>query len=327
MSGRIGTATRISTVLPGAIRVSRSINISKGARIRLKWIEHYKTKGQNARATCRHFGISPSLFYKWYKRYHQMGLLGLEEKTRRPHHFRKSSIPLEHVDLLRTIRKKYPYFSKYKLNVILKRDYGIELSPSTIGRIITKYSLFFATKVKCKKERYRTVRKRLPKGFKAAFPGDLVQGDTKHVSFFGPKRYFYAITDCVTKFTAIRVSSSPSSKQAAIAFSEAREKFPYPIKNTNNDNGSENLKNLTQYLNENYINQYFSRPRTPKDNPYVERMIGTIEREFIQQGKLAFDLAEQQQLIDEWLVEYHTFRPHQALNYLTPYENYERIKV
>ena len=54
----------------------------------------------------------------------------------------------------------------------------------------------------------------------------------------------------------------------------------------------------------------------PKDNTFVERLIGTIEREFIQQGGLTDDIGEQQKAVDEWLHEYHNFRPHQALGYL-----------
>ena len=73
------------------------------------------------------------------------------------------------------------------------------------------------------------------------------------------------------------------------------------------------------------IKQYFSRPQTPQDNAYVERLIGTIEREFIEQGNLVFDLEEQQQLIDEWLEEYHSFRPHQSLDYLTPNQFYAKL--
>jgi transposase InsO family protein len=53
-------------------------------------------------------------------------------------------------------------------------------------------------------------------------------------------------------------------------------------------------------------------------------VIGTIEREFIQQRKLACDVETQQRLINEWLNEYHNFRPHQALGYLTPNEYYQK---
>jgi len=326
MKGSVGAQTRIGTILPGAAKIVKiRTPASKQAALRLKWINFYRQK-KNARATCRHFGISPSLFYKWLNRYERFDLKGLEELSRRPQKVRRSNIPLGQIDLVRSLRKRYPYFSKYKLKVILSRDYQITLSASTIGRIIKKYDLFFASPYPSKKQRYRYRRNRIGKDFRIAKPGDLVQSDTKHIPFFGPKRYFYVITDCLTKMTSIHVSSGISSKQSAIAFQKAQKFIPYKIKNSQNDNGSENLLELSRYLKEQNINQYFSRSRTPKDNSFVERMIGTIEREFIQQGKLTFDLAEQQKLINEWLDEYHNFRPHQALGYLTPNEFYAKLK-
>lgn len=36
---------------------------------------------------CRGFGISRKTGYKWLDRYRTLGLLGLEERSRRPHHF------------------------------------------------------------------------------------------------------------------------------------------------------------------------------------------------------------------------------------------------
>jgi len=325
MKGSVGAQTRIGTILPGARRISRIQFQSREATLRLKWIDYYN-KNKNARATCRHFGISPSLFYKWHNRFCRLGLRGLEERSRRPQRFRQSNIPLEYIDRVRILRKRYPYFSKYKLEVILSREYNIKLSASTIGRIISKYKLFFATPYPAKKQRIKQARTRLPKGFKVARPGDLVQSDTKHIPFFGSKRYFYVITDCLTKMASIHVSTNISSKQSRVAFERVGKHIPYQINNSQNDNGSENLLELSKYLEKNNIKQYFTRPRTPKDNSFVERLIGTIEREFIQQGKLTFDLKEQQELIDEWLDEYHNFRPHQSLGYLTPNEYYAKIK-
>jgi putative transposase len=236
-----------------------------------------------------------------------------------------STVPHGHLDLVRRLRKQYPYYSKYKLEVILERDHGVTLSASTVGRIITKYHLFFATPYPKKKDRNKHKRKRLPKGYLLAAPGDLVQSDTKHIRFNGVKRYWYVTIDCVTKMASIHISANPTSHQARLAVQKARSQFPFPIKAWHNDNGSENLKELSQYLEDEQIPQYFSRPRTPEDDAYVERLIGTIERECIEQGILTFDLMEQQQIIDEWLVQYHTFRPHQSLGYLTPQAFYEKL--
>lgn len=325
MKGRVGTSTRIGVVLPGAARTAKIYSPSKEAKQRLKWMDYHR-KVKNIALVCRHFDIQRSLFYKWYNRYERLGLKGLEDKSRRPKTLRQSKIPLDQIDLIRKLRKKYPYYSKYKLSVILKRDFNIEISDSTVGRVIKKYNLFFRSPYRSKKERVKQARVRLPKDFKVAGPGDLIQSDTKHISFFGPKRYFYVVKDCLTKMVSIRVSASISSKQSRITFETSKRHIPYPIKNIHTDNGSENLLELADYCKKNNITHYFSRPRTPKDDAFVENMIGTIEREFIQQGKLAFNVEEQQELIDEYLEEYHKFRPHQALGYLTPYEYYEKIK-
>lgn len=327
MKGIVGARLGIyGSILPGAVRLAKIHPLTQKAKQKLKWIDYY-LKVKNGRLTCRHYGLSPSMFYKYLKRFRIMGIKGLEELSKRPKRFRESKIPLEYTDLVCSLRKQNPCFSKYKLKILLKRDYDIELSCSSIGRIITKYQLFFKPKYKSKKERYIHTREKLPKNFKLLNPGDLVQADTKHISFFGPKRYFYVITDCLTKITSIHVSASISSKQSYIALKVSDRHFPYKIKNWQNDNGSENLKTLREGLKANGVNQYFTRPRTPKDNSFVERMIGTIEREFIQQGNLTFDINDQQKLIDQWLDKYHTYRPHQSLNYLTPYEYYEKIKT
>ena len=66
-------------------------------------------------------------------------------------------------------------------------------------------------------------------------------------------------------------------------------------------------------------------PYTPVSHPFVERLIGTMEREFVQQGNLVSGIEAQQRRIDAWLDEYHNFRPHQSLGYLTPNEYYLKV--
>jgi putative transposase len=87
-----------------------------------------------------------------------------------------------------------------------------------------------------------------------------------------------------------------------------------------------NLKDFTLKAQSLNIDQYFTRYRRPKDKPFVQRVIGTIEREFIQQGKLAHNIDDQRQLVDEWVDHYNTFRPHQTLHYLTPEAYESRLK-
>lgn len=311
--------------MPGAVSLARiPARLSKEARQRIKWFDYYQ-KHKNISQTCRYFGISRKTFHKWKNRHSPYYLPNLENKSRKPNHFRESKIPIEQVFLAKRLRTEYPCYSKYKLAVILKRDYEIILSASSIGRIIKRYNLFFKPKYRPKKQRYASIfRQRLPKDYLIQSPGDLIESDTKHLPFLGQKRYCFAAIDCAGKGITIKISRSPSSLRNAALINQAKQSFPFKIKAWNNDNGSENLKDFHQSLQQSDIPQYFAHPNCPKDKPFVERVIGTIEREFIQQGKLVSDIGTQQKLINEWLDEYHNFRPHQSLGYLTPNEYYQK---
>jgi putative transposase len=218
-------------------------------------------------------------------------------------------------------------FSKYKVAVLLEREDGIKMSASTVGRVFNRYKLFFPSPIASKRQRYRRVivRQKLNPYYRSKRPGELGEADMKHVSFFGQRRYFFAGIDCVSKRLAVYVGTNSSSIQASHILDEMKS-FPFPTEKVRVDNGSENLKDFTAKAQSLNIAQYFTRYRRPKDKPFVERVIGTIEKEFIQQGKLAIDLEDQRKLVAEWVDHYNTFRPHQSLNYLTPEEYESRFK-
>jgi transposase len=320
MQGQIGTPTVLRSCLPKATLLAKIPHLSKEAKKRLKWFDYYRKCG-NARLTCRHFGINPKFFYKWKKRFVQKGIRGLEDLSRKPHCFRQSQIPIEWLNQTIILRKRYPYYSKYKLAVILKRDYDIGLSPSSVGRIIKRHHLFLPTPYPSKKIRYKRARK--PADLSVKNPGDLIQRDTKHLPFMGQTRYCFVAIDCVGKGLAVKVASTISSLQGKRLNQHLEKYYPFPIKNEQSDNGPENLGFTYKDLQKKKIPQYFSYPHCPKENAFVERVIGTIEREFIQQDKLATNVKDQQKLIDEWLNEYHNIRPHQNLGYKTPNEYYQ----
>jgi hypothetical protein len=70
MKGRYnGCTINIYGEIPVYGRLASIPVLSKKARQRLKWFDYYKSHNQNARLTCRYFGISPQIFYRWEKRY------------------------------------------------------------------------------------------------------------------------------------------------------------------------------------------------------------------------------------------------------------------
>jgi transposase InsO family protein len=327
MKGRTGGQGATRTVIPpGLASLPVPPNISKTAKLRLRWMDYYH-RHRDVSLTCRHFGIGRSLFYKWKYRYDRLGPSGLEDASKRPVHVRTPVTPTAHVDLIRVLRKTHPEYSKYKLQVILERDHGVTLSASTIGRVITRYNLFFARPVRPKGHPLRRVwHRRLPKELVGVKPGELVEVDVKHLPLTDAKRYAFVTIDRATRRTSIHISRTISSTQGANAWRKAVAHLGLTNPAVLTDNGSENLGAFAKLLQDENIPHYFARPHTPKDKPYVERVIGTLERECIQWGGVGFTVQEQQEVIDEWLEKYHSYRPHQALGYLTPNEYAARLE-
>lgn len=324
MRTKTGVSTRLGAILPGAARLSTVVGLSQEAKLRLRWLDYYHAHERNARLTCRHFGICHRTFYRYYRRWQAQGLPGLEGRSHRPRRVRQPTTPTGQVLLVRRLRTDHPEYSKYKLCRILARDHGMVLSASTIGRIISRYRLFFTPPVKPKRHPGRVPRKRKPQDLKVESPGDLVEADVKHLPVLGEKRYAFVALDVAGKRATIHVASTVSSRQAAIAWHKTCVAWGLP-EAALTDNGSENLGAFAALLAEQRVTHYFARPRTPKDKPHVERFIGSLERECIQWGGLVTDLADQQAVIDAWLAKYHTFRPHAALDYLTPDEYKQRL--
>ena len=72
------------------------------------------------------------------------------------------------------------------------------------------------------------------------------------------------------------------------------------------------------------IKHYFSHPRSPKDNSWIERLIQTTEYElWLFDEELIPELTYINQKLEFWIGRYNTYRPHQSLNYLTPLEYYQ----
>jgi transposase-like protein len=61
-------------------------DLLRNQRKRLAVLRHYEEVTHNVSKTCRYYGISRMAFYRWQHRYHEFGLEGLKDRSRRPHH-------------------------------------------------------------------------------------------------------------------------------------------------------------------------------------------------------------------------------------------------
>ncbi|WP_245335078.1 helix-turn-helix domain-containing protein, partial [Bradyrhizobium mercantei] len=51
---------------------------------RLEFVMLASVEGANVRQLCRRFGVSPTTGYKWLERWQLDGMVGLQERSRRP---------------------------------------------------------------------------------------------------------------------------------------------------------------------------------------------------------------------------------------------------
>ena len=332
MRGRTGTSTIYTTILPKQSYLGRicTKKLSKEAKHRLKIIDYFFLKAnKNVSLTARHFGVTRGYVYKWLNRFNPKHLESLENNTRRPKHTRKPLYDWEIIALIRKYResKDTCAFSAKKLAAIIKEDYpGTKfcVSAATIGRIIKKFNLFFHRIKQFTKQRVKQVKawnklkKRRPAGLKATAPREIIEFDMKHIYVCNRKYYAMCSIDPVAKEAYLHLSRTCTSRQARIALEDTVEIFGKDIVILN-DNGSENKGEAWDYLEKQEIVQYFAHPRAPKEKPFVERFIGSLQRECLDVYK--DDIVTEEDLVyyvNRWLNNYHFLRPHQSLNYETP---------
>ena len=321
MSNHIGSSTIYTYILPTGNNL-RSVSLSQEAKRRLKVIDYY-LNCHSITLTCRHFDICRSYLYKWYKRFNPKDLSSLEDRSRKPNSVRAATYDISFVSLIRKLRIGYPYLSSKKLARIVFRDYGITYSAATIGRIIKRFELYFRAKIIASKKRAKQARQvwkqRKPYLLKADKPRSVIEFDMKHIYLGGVKQYALVAVDIFTKEAVIHLSRQPSSLQAMLALEKAVEVFGSDLVIVT-DNGSENYRHAYNYLKSHNITQYFTRPHTPKDKPHVENLIGKLQQECLDEYRGHMTLEDRERQVISWLNDYHFFRPHQALNYLTPAE-------
>lgn len=323
--------TIYGTILPGAISIARSAfltdKLTEWAKYRLKILDWHRTRGANSSLAARHFGLGRMTLHRWLKRYKKFGVIGLNEYSRKPKNVRRPASPWPVIARVVELRKQYPAWSKHKLAAIVKRE-GLIASSSTVGRILKRKGLI-DKKISAKRKRSALRPKaRFPKGLRINQEGQMIQMDTKHIMLAGGHRFYqFTAIDVLGKRKVMRVYPSESSRNGVLFLKECLTSFPFLIQAVQTDNGAPWLKDFEKLCKELKLPHYFTYPRHPKQNTYVEISHGADEREFYQQGNICSILPVMQANIRDWENIWNNFRPHEALGQLTPYEYSQRIKI
>lgn len=139
------------------LKQAAELELSAGAVQRLKWFAYALEHDDNVSLTCRHFGIARTTFMRWWKRFDASDIASLEDCSRRPHTVRAPETDQHAIDCIRQLRLAHPTTGKVGICALLREVYGIELSVSTVGRVIARHKLFFAEKPSHAQKRGETV--------------------------------------------------------------------------------------------------------------------------------------------------------------------------
>lgn len=314
---------RAFKILP--VPVIKAASLSKDALRRLTWIDWYSFNGRNAELTCRHFGISKSLFYRWKNRFNPKNLQSLEfdARTRRPKKVRETTMSFSVQKKIYDIRIKDLEKSKYEIQEELKRE-EIFTGQSAIQNFINKHKelLNIQHHKKVKKHRnYKIARIKAAIELREKDLGSLVQVDTKYFYVLGRKFYIFSAIDCKSRYGFIYCYKTISSASGKDFIRRVKEYFPFPIQAINTDNGSEYLLEFHKEIISWGIPHFFTDPHCPKQNGRVERFHQTAEYEYFNyQSDLLDDFDMINQKCMEFNTKYNTKRFHRSLGYKTPYE-------
>ena len=275
---------------------------------------------------CNEYGISEKTGYKWKNRFYADGKAGLQEQSRAT---KTHSNALEEDAIIEIIKFKeaHPYWGAKKIRELYARKYPEKEVPSlsSVNRILDKCGMVKKRRVKSA----TTETKRLRQYIKPEEVNDVWAIDFKGWwKSSGELCEPFTVRDVVSKkILCVRLMESKSSEAVRTVMTELFKEYGLP-KVIRSDNGTpfsspNGLLSLTS-LSAWWITLGITPDRTDKGTPgqngSLERMHADIAREI--QGQIKGGRKANQVVLDEWVKEYNSVRPNEAIGMKTPDEVY-----
>jgi transposase InsO family protein len=272
-------------------------------RIYLAW--ELRQVGQSVEYIAERVSRDRSTIYRWLAGIRKWGVKGFirhYQQAKKGRRVRKTHGYVEQRVL--SLRRAYRNCCGQKIVYLLKQE-GIKLSLSTVYRILNKH--------------LTTLRKhvRTAKGQPARRgrqPREVIQMDTVDLG----EVYAFTAIDTYTKESVVVIRPSLTAQDGKQALEQVAQRFG-PMHTLQTDGGSEFEKEFAEVVDQYAQEHVIARPYKKNDQAFIECFNGTLRREeFGHTPFKANDLALAQRRADEFLVYYHTQRPHLALDMKTP---------
>src|ERR1700747_828316 len=280
--------------------------------------------GEAMTDVCREFGISRKTGYKILDRYKEHGLEALSDRSKRPIRY-ANQLPAQIETLIVQLKAEKPHWGARKIRELLVRrlDGDVRVpAKSTIHAILDRHGL---VKRGCPRHRARGTP--LSQG---VAPNDLWCADFKGEFKLGNGRYCFPLTvsDHASRFLLFCDALDSTREDPAITAFERlfRERgLPLAIRS---DNGVPfasptalfNLSKLSVWWLRLGIAIERIKPGHPQQNGRHERMHLTLKKEATRPPGI--NSLQQQARFDDFVQEFNTERPHEALAMKCPAEIY-----
>lgn len=273
-------------------------------------------------------GVHRKTVHKWLKRYRELGVAGLSDHSRAPHH-RPRQAPREMLDPLLELRRKHPHWGARKLRQIIQTRHPDIAWPSasTIHRAVDAAGLV----------RHRRRRRRYAVPWQPLGPVEAPNGvwtvDFKGEFRLGNRRLCYPLTvqDYASRSVLLcQGMDGPRQLQTQEAMTRLFRERGLPAGLLSDcgspfaGRGLARLSRLSVWWLKLGIRLYRTRPSSPQDNPRHERMHRDLKAATARPP--AASMAAQQRRFDEFVKEYNELRPHEALGLLPPAQVYVRTE-
>jgi transposase InsO family protein len=281
-------------------------------------------EGEQMSVLCREFGISRKTGYKIFDRYKEHGQEALCDRSRRPVRY-ANQLPSQVESLIVSSKRDKPHWGARKIRELLLRrlDGDVRVPAiSTIHAVLDRHGL-----VKRMKRRHRASGTPLSAG---QAPNDLWCADYKGEFQLGNRTYCYplTVTDHASRY--LLLCEALTSTREALAFTAFERLFkdrglPAAIRSDNgvpfaSPNALFNLSKLSVWWLRLGIAIERIQPGKPQQNGRHERMHLTLKREATRPPGL--NCLQQQARFDDFVQEFNTERPHQAIAMKCPADLY-----
>jgi transposase InsO family protein len=281
--------------------------------------------GEPMTEVCQDFGISRKTGYKIFDRYKEHGLEALSDRSRRPVRF-ANQLPAQLETRIVAIKREKPHWGARKIRELLLRRLPSDVrvpAKSTIHAVLHRHGLVAPPG----RPRRRATGTPLSRG---SVPNELWCADFKGEFKLGNGRYCYplTVTDHASRYLLLcEALESTREDLAATAFERLFREcgLPDAIRSDNgvpfaSPNALFNLSKLAVWWLRLGVEIERIKPGRPQQNGRHERMHLTLKKETVRPP--GANSLQQQARFDDFVREFNTERPHEALEMKCPADVY-----